>query len=319
MNTMKWLVKREYWEHKGGFFWAPLIASAIYILMSLVGVAIGQQAETEGFDFNLSHIVAEVSDPTKANEVSQAVQFVFQTIGLMPMVVTIFVVFFYCIGTLYDERKDKSILFWKSLPTSDRDSIFAKLISAIVLAPLIGTIIAIATSFVLFAIISLIVMFKGHSPAPLWNVAGIASGCANLILNIAITGLWALPTIGWLMLCSSWANRVPFLWATIAPILAGIMVSITGIMGIFNLDSGWFWSNIVGRALLGLIPGMEMIYRYNNDAVSLEIHTPNDFFDLFTTANTANGFANPQLWIGAIVGILMVMIAIRMRRYRDDG
>lgn len=319
MNTMKMLVKREYWEHRGGFFWAPLIASAVYILMSLVGVALGHQVNSGGSDLNLSNIITQVSDPTKASEIGQAVQFAFQTLGFMPMVVTIFVIFFYCIGALYDERKDKSILFWKSLPTSDRDTVLAKLFSAAVVAPAIGTIIVMATSLILFLIISVIVMFKGHNPAPLWNISGIAGGAVNLALTMVITALWALPTIGWLMLCSSWARRVPFLWATVLPILAGITVWITGIMGVFHLDSGWFWSNIVGRSLLGLIPNMEMIYRYNNDATNLEIHAPDDFFQLFTVGNTAQGFANPELWIGVVVGIAMVVAAIKMRRYRDEG
>ena len=44
MNTYKWLLKREFWEHKGGFFWAPIVAGAIFLVLSLMGIGAGELA-----------------------------------------------------------------------------------------------------------------------------------------------------------------------------------------------------------------------------------------------------------------------------------
>ena len=55
-----------------------------------------------------------------------------------------FVVFFYCLGSLYDERKDRSVLFWKSLPVSDRDTVLSKALSALVVAPTLAIAVGIA-------------------------------------------------------------------------------------------------------------------------------------------------------------------------------
>ena len=325
MNTMKWLVKREYWEHKGGFLWAPVIAACIYLAMSLLAIAVGEHvihhSDASGeFHMNLSQFIHDASDPSKAGEVSQGVQLMFQMFGAMPVFVTVFVVFFYCLGCLYDERKDKSILFWKSLPISDRDTMASKLVSAMLVAPVIGTAVAIATNLALFVIASLIVLLvHGQNPMAIWNIPGIFNACLNMLATIPVTAMWALPTIGWLMLCSAWARRVPFLWATLIPIVGGIMISITGIMGAFNIGLRWYWSNIVGRLLGGLVPGMEKIYRYHDGVHQLSIHDQQDMSHLLSIANTLEGFANPQLWIGAIVGIAMIVLATRMRRWRDEG
>lgn len=323
MNTMKWLVKREFWEHKGGFFWAPVIAAAVYLVMGVLTAIVGheviQQNGPNDFHANLAQMIHDASDPGKAAEVSASVQVLFQVFSALPLIVGTFVVFFYCLSSLYDERKDKSILFWKSLPVSDRDTVISKVASAMFVAPVIATTVAIATTLCIWVIASIFVLIHGQSPMPLWNISGILSACVNLIGLIPITALWALPTIGWLMLCSAWARRVPFLWATLIPIVGGIMLGITGLMGAFRLNGAWYWTNIVGRILGGLVPGMEKVYRYNDGVHMLRPHGPQDMSQLFSVQDTFAGLANPQLWIGAAVGILMIVVAARMRRWRDEG
>ncbi len=39
MNTFKWLLKREFWEHKGGFFWLPIVVGAI--MTAFIAVSLG--------------------------------------------------------------------------------------------------------------------------------------------------------------------------------------------------------------------------------------------------------------------------------------
>ena len=41
MNTYKWLLKREFWEHKGGFFWTPAVVGALMTLGTAASVIAG--------------------------------------------------------------------------------------------------------------------------------------------------------------------------------------------------------------------------------------------------------------------------------------
>ncbi|WP_210235883.1 ABC-2 transporter permease, partial [Mesorhizobium sp. M1C.F.Ca.ET.212.01.1.1] len=78
-----------------------------------------------------------------------------------------FVVFFYCLGALYDDRRDRSILFWKSLPLSDTQTVLSKVISALIVAPLIAVIAGIITMLGFLLVISVVALMHGGSPMTL--------------------------------------------------------------------------------------------------------------------------------------------------------
>ena len=122
MNTMKMLVKREYWENKGGIFWAQVIVGGFYALMLLVGIVVMTYAAKnghagEGMRVNgvlLNNLSGQMSADEKltyAHALSSSFTF-----SIPPLLLVLaFVVFFYSLSSLYDDRKDKSILFWKSM------------------------------------------------------------------------------------------------------------------------------------------------------------------------------------------------------------
>jgi ABC-2 type transport system permease protein len=127
--------------------------------------------------------------------------------------------------------------------------------------------------------------------------------------------LWALPTVGWLLMCSAWAKSKPFLWAIMLPVFAGILVSWFDLMRGFDLGSDWFWANVVGRLLLGTVPGSHIPYR---DAAA-QVSDQDDVFHLLNPAFTLENYAMPELWIGALAGAAFIYAAIRMRRWRDEA
>lgn len=324
MNTMKMLVKREYWEHKGGMFWAPVIASIIFVVMSTLALIFSTYVNknfhgSDNVDVSLRSLVRELSDPTKAADVGAGVQGIFQLLGSFPFFVVMFVIFFYCLSSMYDERKDKSILFWKSMPVSDEKTVLSKVFSALVVIPAIGIAVCIATAFVLFVIASIFTLVNGASPAILWNFGSIAKAIFNLTMLLPVYSLWALPTIGWLMLCSAWSRRVPFLWAVIVPILSGVMVWMLDLMSIFGQSAEWFWANIVGRILGGTFPASHYIYGINAGAIQAETNSPVEFSNAISIGNTYQVFTMPAMWIGIAAGAAMIYIAMRLRRYRDEG
>jgi ABC-2 type transport system permease protein len=126
--------------------------------------------------------------------------------------------------------------------------------------------------------------------------------------------LWALPTVGWLMLCSSWSKSMPFLWAIMIPVFAGIFISWFEVMNVFDLQSGWFWKNIVARSLLSVFPGTWV------DVMDVgAIAKGNAPSHAMVLKSTYAVLATSQLWIGAAAGIAMLVAAVRMRRWRDDN
>ncbi|MBI0385188.1 hypothetical protein JBE27_55235, partial [Streptomyces albiflaviniger] len=120
------------------------------------------------------------------------------------------------------------------------------------------------------------------------------------------------PTAGWLLLCSAWARTKPFLWAVMLPLFAGVIVSTTKVMPLIGLTTGWFWQNIVGRLLLGGVPGTDLVYR-----LSAEEGTRRDLesvVSLMSPASQLKSLAMPELWIGAAVGVVFIVLAIRLRK-----
>lgn len=327
-HKFKLLLRREFWEHKGGFLWAPLVAGGIFLLLSLMGFGVGEMAARRasgnvqiGGDsiqvngLNLGAITSKM-DAEQIRNLGQGVDLSLLMASEWPLIVLAFVVFFYCLGALYDERKDRSVLFWKSLPLSDRETVLSKATSALVMAPVIATIAALVTMLGFLVVASGMVLVHGGNPVQLlWGPGSPLAMTGRILSCLPVYALWALPTVGWLLLCSAWARSKPFLWAIMIPVFAGIFVTWFDLMQLFDLESSWFWSNIVRRALLGTVPGGWLL--------DVDLHGTPDTLDrignLLNPATTYAALATPQLWIGAVAGVVMIFGAIRLRRWRDEG
>src|SRR5690606_7794477 len=175
--------------------------------------------------------------------------------SVWPYIVMVCVMSVYSLGPLYDERKDRSVLFWKSLPLSDGETVLSKVVSATIVIPVLATLAAIATMFGFLVLLSVMVMIHGGNAWELiWGPGSPLMVAAYVLAAIPVYAVWALPTVGWLMLCSAWARSVPFLWALLVPILSGVFVTMFSVMRLFNLDAEWFWSHVAARLLLGVVP-----------------------------------------------------------------
>ncbi|MCS4233550.1 ABC-2 transporter permease [Stenotrophomonas rhizophila] len=326
-STFKWMLKREYWENRGGFLYAPLIAGAISLVMSLVGILFGllamhraaksgnfviddENVNVNGLDLAL---LTQKLDAEALHNLANGLDLTLILSSLWPFIVLAFVVFFYCLGALYDDRRDRSILFWKSLPLSDTQTVLSKAVSALLVAPVIAVFASILTMFGFLLIISVVVLAHGGNPMTLiWGPASPLSIVAGHLSWIPVYLLWALPSVGWLLLCSAWAKTKPFLWAVMLPLFAGIIVSTTHLMGAFGSTSGWFWKNIVGRLLLGTLPGSDVFYR--TDQLRAVIGDRDNLVAALAPSNQLLALSVPDIWIGAAIGVVFIIVAIRLRR-----
>ncbi len=319
MNRYLTLVKREYWENRGGFLWAPLVTGGVVIVLLVMGILITEAAAGR------AHVqigMLKLGDALQAMDGQARLMFglgvdsaVAQVAFLIGFVVFI-VVFFYCLGALYDERRDRSILFWKSLPVSDSETVLAKVASAGVVAPLIGFIAVVLTALASLIVLSLWLAVRGTGLAGMvWSESHLIRVFLTLMATVPVGLVFALPTIGWLLLCSAWARSKPFLWAVLMPVGAGILVGLFGLMQSLSLPSAWFWKNVVARLLLGSFPGnwvsWETITRLERSS------GPEEALSLISPGTPLAALADPAPWIAAAIGIAMIIIAIRLRRMRE--
>ena len=329
-HKLKLLLKREFWEHKGGFFWAPLVAGGISLLLTILGIIVGEitarRAMQDGKLMIDGDVVINGLDlgaltgrlgPDDMQKLGQGIDLSLFLASSWPFIVLGFVVFFYCLGALYDDRKDRSVLFWKSLPISDRDTVVSKGISALLVAPLLALAASLVTMIGFMLVLSVVVLLHGGNPITLlWGPGSPLSVVGAFLIGIPVYALWALPTAGWLLLCSAWARSKPFLWAIMIPVFSGIFVSWFDLTKLFHLDSSWYWAHVVGRMLLGTFPGIDLAY---NDNLGKDVGDFDGALHQISATTALQSLSTPEIWIGAIAGLVMIYGAIRLRRWRDEG
>lgn len=313
-KIMVWLVKREFWEHRGGFFLAPLISSGVFVALNIMLAITREVVLGHSFTHDVIDIGVELSrhKTVGAGEFSYGDFTTYVTAGLVVMLMAI-IVFFYCLGSLYDDRRDRSVLFWQSLPISNRNIVLAKVISATLVAPTIACVLGTIAGLLVLFTNAVADSLHGFNLRELVMISSPLRVTVNLITSIPLYALWALPTVGWLMACSAWARNKPFLWALLAPLAAGVIVSWFRLMGLFNLNGRWFWTNIVARLFFSVAPGDWIRYttQINGD--------PAIVFQHIGLAQNYAALTSPDLWIGAIAGIVLISAAIWFRGWRDNS
>ena len=329
MNTMKWLVKREYWEHKGGFFWAPIwIAAIMTFFIAATMFTAAAMGTKHGFQTTIVNGVtvstvtnlSSVMNPVQQSEAATAAASGYMGMSAPLFLVLAFVVFFFSLSALFDERKDRSVLFWKSLPISDSATVLSKVAIALIVAPLITLVIATLMSSLLLLLACIAAAMTGlHVFGQVFGTSSLYLAPLQVAAMLPVYILWALPTVGWLMMVSAWAHTKPFLWAVGGPLLIGALLSWFNAMFGFGWNTGWFWQHIVGRGLLSVMPGTWFVHHgmVNARDVTAGIHQNFDMGTILTQSWQV--VTTADLWIGVAAGAAMIYAAIRLRRWRDEG
>lgn len=307
MNSFVGVLKREWLEHRAGFIWGPASVLVLILLIGLMATLV--EPHVEG-DIGL-HDPIELRE--KLNGEARQLSFL-ETVATMALdvagstdaelkgkmakllgglaqpfhLVFIIMAFFALIACLYDERKDQSVLFWKSMPVSDLQTVAGKLVFVIWLAPLL-TVLAIAVAQ-LFAVTMTSVFVEEGMGGRIWSASQIWVRPFELLVRYLLLGVWALPLAAWVMLVSAAANRLPILWALGLPWL------------VFLLERIFLGSNVLGE----LVGGHFSLLTASPRDVDVEV------FGQLAMLGTL------RLWVGLVIGLVFVAGAVFFRRRNNE-
>jgi ABC-2 type transport system permease protein len=278
-----WSVRRELWEHRYVYL-APAALAAFVVLAHFLSAVFIPDADR----------AATLADPKKAHEFMSlygAASFAILATGFIVGAV-------YALGALNGERRDRSILFWKSLPVSDRMTVLAKASIPIVLIPTLVFALIVAANLIMLVLQSAEWAVDGFDPRQLWARLDLPFMWLCLLYGLPFMALWYAPLYAWMLLISAWVRHAAFLWA-LAPLIA---ISILQYLVIRHTGMG---ATLLERRVGGAV--REAFTVGGGGKVWIDKLADLDPLRLYTL---------PELWGGLLVAAIFLFLAIRLRRSR---
>jgi len=273
-----WCVRREVWENRS-LYLAPLAVAAV----ALAG-------------FLISSFLGIWEPPLRLN--ADHPQSPFDLMAGLLMFTCIAVSVFYCLDALHGERRDRSILFWKSMPVSDATTVLSKASIPLLVLPLLTFAITVAVQWIMLLWSTFVIRASGQSVSALWtNLSFVRMSLLLLYHLITAHALWPLPVYSWMLLVSGWARRAVLLWAVLPVLVIG------GLEAIFSRT--WHFPLLVFSRLMGNAPTVA--------------HASAGTFPMDPATHITPGLflSSPGLWLGLIFAAICVGLAIRLRRNHD--
>jgi ABC-2 type transport system permease protein len=283
-----WSVRRELWENRS-IYLAPLAVAGVGVLGYVISLAGLPKSMRELGALNPAHQRVALAMPYAH--------------AAMALLLTGFLVgVFYCLETLHGERRDRTILFWKSLPVSDLTTVLAKASVPLVVLPLVIFLTVVALQLIMLVLSSVVLMVSGVGAAIQWDGLELFQMEVVLLYGLAVLALWHAPLYGWLLLVSGWARRATFLWFVLP--LAAIVI-----FEAIAFHTAHF-ARLLGDRLYGFAP--EAFAFTTPDGALVDPH-----FIPLAALTPGKFLSTPGLWIGLIFAAGFLFAAVRMRRYRE--
>ena len=280
-----WSVRREIWENQAIWI-APLALAGLV----LAGMAIGLA--------HIPHSAIQITGRLDAVTAARAAEIPFDVAAFVVLVTSLVVAFFYCLGALHNERRDRSILFWKSLPVSDLAAVLAKATLPLVVIPVVAYAIVLASWLVIMVASFAALPLVGLPPGAIWSHFEAGRQVLDLAYTLIVASLWYAPVWGWLLMVSGWARRAPILWALGVPLGASIFERIA-------LGTTYVWTTVHDR-IFGLFR-----------AAFATTLTPKGRLEANMNAiDPMKLVESPALWIGLVVAAAFIGAAVWQRRWR---
>lgn len=280
-NPFVWSVRRELWENRSVYL-GPLIVAAVFFLGHLA---------------SLAFLPGKLRAATEITQQQKILQSHLDFVAFAVMAISFLIALFYCLDALYGERRDRSILFWKSLPVSDTTAVLAKASIPIVVIPVITLGVIIATHILMLLADIVAIAASRVGGGMLWHLPLLHIWWELFVHMVTGHGLWYAPFYGWLLLVSAWARRAPLLWATLPAAAVGFLEKIA-----FNTT---YFGHMLEQRLTG---GSQAAGPHQG--MSMDAVTPYSLGQLFTS---------PGLWFGLALTAAMLWGAVWLRRQRGPN
>jgi ABC-2 type transport system permease protein len=291
VNNCKWLIRREFWENRA-IWLIPAVLGGLLLVAALFGqVSLPRLSTVQDPNMTAGAFLLIVGAPF------------FLVMGVYST--------WYLLDCLYTDRRDRSILFWKSLPVSDVATVLCKLLVGMVLIPLVYIVATDATALLAAFILS--IRARAALGTALWS--GEAWWQVQVLWFYAILtiAVWYLPVAGWLMLVSAWAKRAVMLWAVLPPLL------------LYILERVFFGTRTVGRVIMYRLTGLPLVSFHHAKDLGMWTHDGGVVdnahaaeISVWHLINPSGFFTNAETWIGVAVGVALVVLAIQLRMRRSE-
>ena len=299
------LIKREIWEHRSIYVTPLAIASIVTLgVLAMLVFASGFAAELNAAIFGATNLAGDAERKIALTGFFLGTSWVFYVaLGILTV--------FYCLDSLYAERKDKSILFWRSLPVTDAETVVSKLLTAVIVIPLVTVGGIIATHMVNLVVTSIWVSSKGGDAGLLiWGSVPLLDNWLAALIVVLASGIWMSPFIGWFLFVSAFTKRSPLLMAFMPLILIALLEGI-----IFR--SKIFAETVLGRGDgIPLFRGIENLERFFSRE---DWRIAESASSLLSHLDLVQFLTSPSMWAGILVCGLLSTAAIYVRRFRDDS
>ena len=279
-QPLYWSIRRELWENRSLYI-APLIAAGLNLFVF----------------FASSYHFAERRRATLLLDLAKQrarIELPYDMVATILIGTAMIVGFFYCIDALHNERRDRSILFWKSLPVSDLTTVLSKASIPLFVLPLISFVVILSAQLLMLLYSNLLLLIHGlalttSSQLPLFENSLV------LLYGLVVISLWHAPIYGWLLLISGWGRRAQVLWVVLPPLaIAAVERAVA--------NSTHFAALVQYRA----IGFMQEAFEFKGGRI-----------DKLAQLTPAKFLTTPGLWIGLVLAALFIAAAVRQRRNRE--
>jgi ABC-2 type transport system permease protein len=285
-RPLYWSIRRELWENRSIFI-APLAAAAVYLL---------------GFVISLIWVPRSLQELSGSHSTPQLVALAmpYSHAAMLLTVTGLIVGVFYSLDALHGERRDRSILFWKSLPVSDLTTVLSKASIPLVVLPLLVFAITVSLQLIMLLLRLVALLVSGVGTATPWAPPLFQMELV-LLYSVVVLALWHAPIYMWLLLVSGLARRATFLWAVLPPLVIAAVEFIA------------FHTSYLGLLL------QDRLFGFAADAFDLKdkAGVPVDaHFIPLTQLAPARFLSSPSMWVGLAVAAALFAGAVRLRRYQ---
>jgi ABC-2 type transport system permease protein len=278
-RPLYWSVRRELWENRS-IYMAPLLVAGVLLV---------------GFLISTVHLPDRRRAVLLLDPVQQqaAIEKPYDIAALLLILTALIVGVFYCLDALHGERRDRSVLFWKSLPVSDLTTVLAKASIPLVVLPVIVFMVIVATQLFILVLSTAILSMNGLGDATAAHWSPFQQSLI-LLYGLVTLALWHAPIFGWLLLLSGWARRATFLWAVLPLLAVSVLEKVA-----FN---SWHIASMLKYRLVG------------HTAEAFAVNA-NGTIDSLTQLTPGNFLATPGLWVGLAFAAAFLFTAVRLRRH----